>query len=119
MNNLREAASMMIDSYLNEAFILDILEKAVPEDDPRFVSDDHKIGLKYALSQWHSGQWSRGYRVMSSRLRNVPLLSTEQLNHPENSTAKEWASHYDRLFRKGSKERKHLRLVGGRKGIKV
>ena len=111
MNNLREAASMMIDSYLNEAFILDILEKAVPEDDRRAVSDDHKIGLKYALSQWHSGQWSRGYSVMSSRLKDVPLLSTNQLNHPENSTAKEWAQHYHRLFKKGS--------MGRKGGIKV
>lgn len=103
MKSIQEIASMVVDHYLNEARFNTAF---FPEDDEtKFVTDDHKIGLKYALSQWHSGQWSRGYRLMSSKLRDVPLFSTEQINNPENKKAQLWASHYGRLFKSAARSK--------------
>lgn len=60
---------------------------------------DRVIGLAYVCERFHSGQWSRGYRLLS-RIRWQPRGQAERLLPREDfGTAREWAAHYMRRAR--------------------
>lgn len=64
------------------------------------MNPDRLIGLAYACERFHSGQSSRGYRLLS-RIRWVPRGSAEQLQpRDEWQDARQWAAHYIRRARK-------------------
>ena len=64
------------------------------------MDPDRLIGLAYVANQWHSGQGSRGYRLMS-RIQWVPRTDAQAalLPREENRAARIWAAHYTRRAR--------------------
>ena len=69
------------------------------KDDEMADRFDRVIGLNYVMSQWHSGQWSTGYRLLSrtSDLRNPPDI---RRNRDENYMARQYAARYLAAVRK-------------------
>lgn len=65
------------------------------------MSPDRCFGLAYVCDRFHSGQWSRGYRI-SCRLnvRHGSDSSARLLPRDEWSDARVWAAHYTRLARR-------------------
>lgn len=65
------------------------------------MNSERLIGLAYVCERWHSGQWSRGYRLLS-RIRWRPGIGRAWRLQPreEWSEARTWAAHYTRLARR-------------------
>lgn len=63
--------------------------------------EDRVIGIAYAATRFHSGQWSRGYRLMS-RIRWEPRSDNQSrlLPREENYMARLWAAHYIKRARR-------------------
>lgn len=59
------------------------------------MNSERLIGLAYAAERFHSGQWSRGYRLLS-RINWQPR--TDRASHllpkEEYAEARDWAAHY-------------------------
>jgi hypothetical protein len=67
------------------------------------MSPARLIGLAHVCAQWHSGQWSRGYRLLS-KIQWRPAGGAEDLlPRWEWEEERRWAAHYTRLARKGLK----------------
>src|SRR5262245_16918153 len=69
-------------------------------------------GLAYVCERFHSGQWSRGYRLLCRiNIRWGSDNSSRLLPRAEWSDARIWAAHYTRRARKNPRlfqqERKH------------
>ena len=64
------------------------------------MNSDRLIGLAYAAERFHSGQWSRGYRLLS-RIQWRPNGDDTWRLHPRDewSEARTWAAHYTRYAR--------------------
>ena len=65
------------------------------------MNTERLIGLSYACEQFHSGQWSRGYRLLSKIAWRPRGLAEKLLTREEFREARYWAAHYMRLARKG------------------
>lgn len=65
------------------------------------MNADRLIGLAYAAERFHSGQWSRGYRLLS-RIQWRPGTDRASKLQPrdEYSEARDWAAHYVRRARR-------------------
>ena len=64
------------------------------------MNTERLIGIAYAAERFHSGQWSRGYRLLS-RIQWRPKGLAEKLQPREEfSEARDWAAHYIRRARK-------------------
>jgi hypothetical protein len=65
------------------------------------MNQDRLIGIAYVATSWHSGQWSRGYRLLS-RIRWNPGTddAARLLPRDEWAEARAWAAHYTRRARK-------------------
>ena len=62
---------------------------------------DRLIGIAYAAERWHSGQWSRGYRLLSRiRWRPGSDRAWRLLPREEWQGARDWAAHYMRRARR-------------------
>lgn len=68
------------------------------------MNPDRLIGLAYVASLFHSGQWSRGYRLLS-RIRWSPRSSRAAHLQPkaDYTEARQWAAHYIRYARQHPK----------------
>ena len=61
------------------------------------------IGLAYVAERMHSGQWSRGYRLLS-KIQWSPRGQSERLQPRDDwSEARNWAAHYLRFARRHPK----------------
>ncbi len=65
------------------------------------MNSNRLIGLATAAARFHSGQWSRGYRLLS-RIRWEPRTDNAAalLPRDEYEEARYWAAHYIRLARR-------------------
>lgn len=65
------------------------------------MNPDRLIGLAYVAERRHSGQWSRGYRLLS-RIDWHPRSDRAWGLRPreEWTDARQWAAHYTRYARK-------------------
>ena len=65
------------------------------------MNPDRLIGLAYVAERYHSGQSSRGYRLLSRiRWRPGSDRAARLLPRDEWSEARQWAAHYARRARK-------------------
>ena len=65
------------------------------------MNADRVFGLAYVCDRWHSGQWSRGYRLMGRLdVHHRTDNSARLLPRPEWEDARRWAAYYTRLARK-------------------
>lgn len=61
---------------------------------------DRLIGIAYTANLFHSGQWSRGYRLLS-KINWQPRGKAERLQPKDEwYCARDWAAHYIRRARK-------------------
>jgi hypothetical protein len=66
------------------------------------MSNDRMFGLDYVCRRFHSGQWSRGYRLICKIDASHATSQSERLlPRDEWREAREWAAHYTRLVRNG------------------
>ena len=65
------------------------------------MSQDRLIGLAYVAERWHSGQSSRGYRLLS-RIRWEPRTDSVSALLPKDfwEEARRWAAHYTKFARR-------------------
>ena len=69
------------------------------------MNHDRLFGLAYVCDRRHSGQWSRGYRILSRlhgphwRMRRPTTDACNLLPRDEWREARDWAAHYTRLVR--------------------
>lgn len=62
---------------------------------------DRIIGIAYVAERWHSGQWSRGYRLLSKIAWQPGSDAAWRLKPNEEwQTARDWAAHYTRRARR-------------------
>ena len=67
------------------------------------MNSERLIGLAHVCERLHSGQWSKGYRLLS-RIQWYPRGQAEKLlPRDEWSEARQWAAHYTRLARRNPK----------------
>jgi hypothetical protein len=68
------------------------------------MNSDRLIGLAYACERFQSGQWSRGYRLLS-RIGWRPGTDRSARLQPREdfSEARAWAAHYIRRARQNPK----------------
>jgi len=68
------------------------------------MNSERLIGLAHVCERFHSGQWSRGYRLLC-RIRWEPKTDRawRLLPRDEFSEARVWAAHYTRLARNNPK----------------
>lgn len=65
------------------------------------MNPDRLIGLAYAAGLWHSGQGSRGYRLLCKINWQPGTLQAAHLEPKEEWTeARKWAAHYFKLAKK-------------------
>ncbi len=65
------------------------------------MNSDRLIGLAYAAERFHSGQWSRGYRLLSKIAWQPGTDNAARLLPVDEwSEARMWAAHYVRLARR-------------------
>ncbi len=68
------------------------------------MNSERLIGLSYVCERFHSGQWSRGYRLLSRiAFRSGSDRAARLLPRDEWSEARTWAAHYTRLARRNPK----------------
>lgn len=64
------------------------------------MSRDRLFGLAYVCARFHSGQWSKGYRVLSRlRVNWGSDDASKLLPREEWEEARRWAAHYTRVAR--------------------
>jgi hypothetical protein len=65
------------------------------------MNTDRLIGLAYTAERFHSGQWSRGYRLLS-KIRWEPRTdrAARLLPRDDWQDARYWAAHYTRFARR-------------------
>ena len=65
------------------------------------MNADRLIGLAYVAERWYSGQWSRGYRLLS-KIDWHPGTDRawRLLPRAEWDDARRWAAHYTRFARR-------------------
>lgn len=64
------------------------------------MNGDRLIGLAYVCERFHSGQWSRGYHLLSRiRWRPGTDRAAHLLPREDWQDARTWAAHYLRLAR--------------------
>lgn len=67
------------------------------------MNADRLIGIAYVAARFHSGQRSRGYRLLS-KIRWRPSVMAEGLQPREDwREARDWAAHYTRRARRNPK----------------
>jgi hypothetical protein len=65
------------------------------------MNADRGFGLAYVCERWHSGQWSRGYRILCKLAVHWGTdRASRLLPRDEWEEARVWAAHYTRLARK-------------------
>jgi hypothetical protein len=58
------------------------------------------VGLNYVCERFHSGQWSRGYRLLCRlRVHHGTDRAAKLLPRDEWQEARTWAAHYTRRAR--------------------
>lgn len=69
--------------------------------DGAIMNSERLIGLAHVATRWHSGQWSRGYRL-ACKIRWQPNgdNASRLLPRDEFREARDWAAHYTRFARR-------------------